>query len=412
MHRPNTIDWLCIALGLSLITMGCAADFHRARDLFYRGQPEESLAILSKPSGLDGKNQLLRLMEQGVVFHQLGEYEKSAHTLLDAAALVEELNEISVTEQTGSLVLNEWIVKYRGEYSERLWIHTYLMMNFLLFNRPESALVESKRALKIFDAFPEALARDHFSRALIALCFENLSEYNDAFIEYRKLAEQMSSQSVVARELSTIASLLGMPDEARAYREEIPEAFRRLAVGEGESELIIFVSLGHGPIKVSGDIIVPPGTRFSFPVYQKWDSADAEIAILEDERRLVNSVITTDVYDVSHDALEARKGHIFGKELARVTTKEILLHELEKDRDTRYLGVLARMAFIAVEEADTRCWQTLPAAFKLVKVPVRAGTHRFRVMFNSAEQGGGTEVILPEVHVRRGGRVFFSIRLL
>jgi hypothetical protein len=70
------------------------------------------------------------------------------------------------------------------------------------------------------------------------------------------------------------------------------------------------------------------------------------------------------------------------------------------------------MAFIAMEEADTRCWQTLPAAFKLVKVPVRAGTHRFRVMFNSTEQGGGTEVILPEVHVRRGGRAFYSIRLL
>jgi tetratricopeptide (TPR) repeat protein len=412
MHRPNAIGWIWIALGLLLMATGCATDLDRAGESFYRGQPEESLAILSQFSDLGRKNQLLRLMEQGVVFHQLGEYERSADALLDAAALMEELNKISVTEQTGSLVLNEWITKYKGEYSERLWVHTYLMMDFLLLNRPESALVEAKRALKVFDAFPEALARDHFSRALIALCFENLFEYNDAFIEYRKLAEQLSSRSVAAWELSRIASLLGMPDEARAYREEVPEAFRHLAKDADESELILFISLGRGPIKHSGDIIVPPGTRFSFPVYQEHDYVDTEIAILEDERRLVNTVITTHVYDVSHDALEARKGYIFGKELARVSTKEILVHELEEDRDTWYLGILARMGFITMEEADTRCWQTLPAAFKLVKVPVCAGAHRFRVMFNPTEHGGGTEVILPEVHVRRGGRAFFSIRLL
>jgi tetratricopeptide (TPR) repeat protein len=412
MASLRLIGWACLAFGLSLMTVGCATGLNQASDFFYKGQPEESLAILSRPHELGDRNQLLRLMEQGVVFYQLGKYEESADVLLAAAVLMEEQDKISLTEQTGSLVLNEWITKYRGEYSERLWVHTYLMMDFLLLNRPESALVEAKRALKVFDAFPEALAKDHFSRALIGLCFENLSEYNDAFIEYRKLAEQMSSQSVVARQLSRIASLLGMPDEARAYREEIPESLLNLPQGRDESELILFVSIGRGPTKESGYIIIPPGTRFSFPVYRDHPDSGADIEVLEDERQLASSVITTEVYDVAYDALEARKGFIFGKELARVASKEALVHELEEDNDTRFLGFLARMTFIAMEEADTRCWQTLPAAFKLVRIPIGAGIHHFRVSIKQMEHGGGKEVILPELNVRRGGRVFYSIRLL
>jgi hypothetical protein len=408
----RVIGWVCLALGLSSMTVGCATSLHQASDFFYRGQPEESLAILSRPHEFGDNNQLLRLMEQGVVLYQLGRYEESADVLLAATALMEEQDRISLTEQTGSLVLNEWITDYRGEYSERLWVHTYLMMNFLLLNRPESALVEAKRALKVFDAFPEALANDHFSRALIALCFENLSEYNDAFIEYRKLAEQMSSQSVVARELSRIASSLGMPDEARAYREEIPEFLLNLPRGRDESELILFVSIGRGPTKESSYIILPPGNRFSFPVYRGHSHTGADIEISEEEQNLASSVITTELVDVAYDALEARKGLILGKELARVASKEALVHELEEDDDTQFLGFLVRMAFIAMEEADTRCWQTLPAAFKLVRVPIRAGIHHFRVSIKQTGYGIGKEVILPELHVRRGGRVFYSIRLL
>jgi hypothetical protein len=64
-------------------------------------------------------------------------------------------------------MINDLTATYKGEYSERLWVHTYLMINFLLQNRPDSALVEAKQALEIFDEYPDPLEGDLFTRALL-----------------------------------------------------------------------------------------------------------------------------------------------------------------------------------------------------------------------------------------------------
>jgi len=395
----------------SLISAGCAPSLEQARNSFYNGQPEDTVAILSEADDLNAKDRLLKLMEEGVAYHQLENYERSSEVLLEAADLIEEQDYISVSQQAGSLVANEWVTEYKGEYSERLWVHSYLMMNFLLLNRPESALVEAKRALKVFDAFSEPLSNDHFSRALVALCFENISEYNDAFIEYKILANQMSSQAV-ALELSHMAAILGLLDEVEKYQKQIPEKFDLLTAEEKESELVFFVSLGRGPEKESGDIILPPGIRFSIPIYSRKKHVDAEVNVFKGEEVLPSNIFTTQVFDVARDSLEARRLAILAKETARVTSKEMLVRKLENDKDTELLGVVARVLFMIMEEADTRCWQTLPAVFKMVKVPIREGVHNIRIRITPNGYGRSEEFLIPEMETFRGRKTFYAIRLL
>jgi hypothetical protein len=396
----------------SLASSGCAPSLEQARSSFYNGKPGETVVILSEADDLKAKDRLLKLMEEGVAYHQLKKYEQSAEVLLEAADLIDEQDYISVSQQAGSLVANEWVTEYKGEYSERLWVHTYLMMNFLLLNRHESALVEAKRALKVFEAFSESLSKDHFSRALVALCFENLSEYNDAYIEYKILADQLSSQVVVARELSRMAAILGFLDEVEKYKNKIPEKFDLLTAEEKESELVLFVSLGRGPVKESEDVLIPPGVRFSIPRYSRKKQVDAEITVFEEEDVLPNSIITTQVFNVASDSLEARRLAILAKETARVTSKEMLVRELEDDKDTELLGALARVLFMIMEEADTRCWHTLPAVFKMVKVPISSGVHNIRVQVTPNGNGSSEEFILPGIETFRGRKTFYAIRLL
>jgi hypothetical protein len=65
-----------------------------------------------------------------------------------------------------------------------------------------------------------------------------------------------------------------------------------------------------------------------------------------------------------------------------------------------------------MEEADTRCWQTLPAVFKMVKVPISAGVHDIKVHVTPDGYGSPEEFILPGIETFRGRKTFYAIRLL
>jgi len=71
--------------------------------------------------------------------HQRGDYDQSSQVFLQASRLLDDTDFISISEQSAALAINDWATTYRGEYAERLWIHTYQMMNFLLLGKAESA---------------------------------------------------------------------------------------------------------------------------------------------------------------------------------------------------------------------------------------------------------------------------------
>jgi tetratricopeptide (TPR) repeat protein len=220
-YNPTLIYFSALLFSFFLLA-GCAAgNINKARNKFYAGRTQKAAEILSEkePSKRD---RLLFLMEKGMVFHHLGQYESSIKEFLKASNLVEQQETISLTRQTTSLITTEWITEYKGEYSERLWIHTYLMMNYLILNKYEDALVEAKQALEILQKHSESLSGSYFTRALIALCYDNLMEFNDAYIEYKKLSELLPDLSQVATDLYRLSTALGFAEEAEYYKKFLP----------------------------------------------------------------------------------------------------------------------------------------------------------------------------------------------
>src|SRR6056297_1048603 len=253
------------ALFLLLVGLsGCAGRLDRAGEKFYAGEPQQALQLLEKGDTLGQRNQLLYLLEQGLVLHQLGEYRRSTEKLLAATALIKRFETISLSEQAGALVTTEWLKQYRGEYSERLWAHSFLMMNFLLLEDYEAALVEAKQAQELLDRYPDALKPAYFTRALIGLCFANLDEHNGAYLVYRKLAKDLSDPAKLAADILRAAQYLGMLDEVDKYRSLLPTDLPR-----GEAELVVFVANGRIPRKRPGNLVLPPSIRFSFPYYSQ-----------------------------------------------------------------------------------------------------------------------------------------------
>lgn len=388
----------------ALFLAGCAsAPLSSARSDFYGGRLDKATQALSDPSDVSKRDRLLFYMERGVILHHAGQYEESIAALLNASELIKEQERISATEQAGSMVTTEWITEYKGEYAERLLVHTYLMMGFLLVGRPESALVEARQAIDVFAAFPKATANDHFTRALIAHCFETNGEINGAYIEYKKLAEQMSDPAPVADKLAAIAGRLGFYDDMETWLQYLdPNAGFPDQPMDGE--LILFVSQGRAPVKIPRNIILPPSIRFSFATYEDRTRYFYQPVITIASNAGPVRMVTTDVGAVLKDSLNERLTGILVKETARAATKEIIAQQI----DDPLVEALVRMAFLIMEEPDTRAWETLPAYLTLVRIPVEAGVNDLTVRA-SGEYGGA--VRLPPVNVSPHRRLYhYSVR--
>ncbi len=391
---------------------GCTAPALRdARTAFYADRPEAAAQRLSKLERPSKKDRLLYYMEKGLILHHMGDYEGSIREFLAASAVMDRQEVISVSRQSASMVTGEWASEYKGEYCERLWVHTHLMMNFLLLYKYENALVEAKQALKLLDKYPEPLAGDHFTRALIALCYENMGQLNDAFIEYEKLAESLDDPASIAPTLYRLAAAPGFEDKAARYLEFIPRN-RPLPPDPPEAELVIFAALGRGPLKIPGNIILPPSIRFSFPEYRSRPYSSRDVRVLSDAGRLVPFfTAATDLDTVAAASLQARGAAMFAKETARAGLKEALAQAVER-KNNDLIGLLVRGALFIMEEPDTRCWQTLPGKFTLLRIPLSRGTHHIRA---SVFGRGGRiirEIPIPEFTVSPGQRRYYALRVV
>lgn len=389
---------------LLLFLNGCAGRLNQASRFYYAGQPQRALDLLEKGDHLGKRNQLLFLLEKGVVFHQLGDYQQSVNQFLKAAQLIDRFEVVRLTEQTASLVTNEWMTRYQGEYSERLWVHSYLMMNYLLLGEYDDALVEAKQALGLLQQYPEALNGDYFTRALIALCFANLDEDNDAYLVYRKLAEDLPDPGPVAVDLVRLANRLGMVDEVEKYQPYLPQK-----IPAGEAELVIFVANGRIPLKRPGNVVLPPSIRFAFPHYSAAKTAQPRINVLP-QIWSYRPMLTTDLGVVARKSLAARKARILAKESLRVAAKEAIAQSVG-NKNNAATEAIVRTALFLLEEPDTRCWQTLPGRLSLLRIPLPAGQHKLQLEFDSSWFAGRQVIDLPEIQLHQGQRLFYSVRL-
>lgn len=392
------IRFIAVIGFLTLFLSGCAGKLNRAVDNYYSGQPDKALTLLSGNHWTGKKNKLLYLLEQGTIYHHQGDYLKSTGFFLDADRLIESYEQISIGEQTASLVGNEWLTSYKGEYSERLWVHTYLMMNYMLLGQYDDALVEANRALIRFEQYPGALNQAYFTRALMALSFSNVAEDNDALLIYRQLANDLSDKSAVAGDIVYHSNRLGMMDLVETFRPLSP-----LQPSPHDGELVLFLSSGRIPEKLPGNFFLPPSIRFSFPYYGPYIEPYLPKLTLSDG--FVFTQIRTDLGVVVGDALDARKARLMAKEGIRVAAKEALAQAVG-DRNDATAEAVVRTLFFLMEEADTRSWRTLPAQFLIVRIALPAGRHNIRVRIGMRPYG----VDIPEFELRPGQRQFFSLR--
>lgn len=389
------------------LASGCAtsSELHQARYQFDSGAPLQALATLEQAE-VPNRNRLLLLLDRGAVAFSAGQYSRAQDALLEANDLIEQWDQILVGEQSASLVTSEWATRYRGESSEQLWIHSYLMMAFLLQGNAEAAAVEARRATKRLEEANSTLHSDWFTRALIALSFEAAGAYDSAEVEYRRLVNDESYDGSWNHVIQRHTRRLGrdpIDGLTQAFHTR-PATSETLGIDEGE--LIVFLQSGHIAKKRPGDITLDIDLRIAFPFYADYPRSTPRYTVFSNGESVAADIIDTDLTDIATAALSARGKSVAAKQIARIATKKALVDVTR--REDELAGALVQLFVFVTEQADTRSWETLPGWFGMIRVPLAEGQQD--VSINVVHQGVTHNIDLGNVTIRPGKLHFATYR--
>ena len=422
-------DWLTGGLCLCavLFASGCATHSQRfaaVEEQVVAGKLDAALQALEKDRSGNSRDEVLYLLNRAMLLRMQGQYAQSNEALEQAKRLIDELDAISVSEQAASLSINDTLQTYLGDDYERALLHAFAALNYLQQGRPDEARVEALQldvALKLrADAAGDGYVEDAFSRYLSGLVFEQLGEWSDAMIAYRKAyrnyrAEQRDQGPPVPHSLKLallrLAEHLGLRDELRTYRAEFGiERWPSLASLRDKGEVVVVIGTGLAPVKRSHSFgIFAPEVgvmvTIATPVYEtrpQWvDTVQLTLGDIRLQAELVEDI------DVSAQrALDAAMPAITARALARAVVKYQAARQVQEQNEG--LGLLVNIAGLLTEQADTRSWSMLPQRLYLARRFLAPGRHDIALKIVASDGRVLGQKRFSGVEVQAGRKIFLS----
>lgn len=384
--------WLAGAL--AGLVAGCATygeGFAPVGDALVQARPEQALARLERTAP-GGPDRVLDLMNRGTVLQQLGRHEESNRDFARAKRLIERLRAPSVTEFALRLSVNEAQRSFVGAPHEQVMLHLMMALNFLSMGDLESARVEvlqmdvRLRELRL-DGGESRYREDAFARYLAGLVHQALGERDDALIACLRAIAIFEAQEArfgvppppaLVREAHRLARMLGRREDARDLEARFPAAVADAVPPPPDAaRLVVVMGDGLGPIK--SEIAVHEqhlGTgelfRIAVPAYVGQRGLASSVR-LEVGARSVGADPVADIEAIARATLAERMDGIIARALGRAVVKHRIVDGAREQDEV--LGVLANVATLATERADTRSWTTLPSRFFLAFADLPPGRH-------------------------------------
>jgi hypothetical protein len=358
-----------------------------------------------------------------MVLRMKRDYSGSNQALEAAKAEMERLYAASVSENTLSFLVNDATVSYAGDDYEQVLVHLYMALNYLELGQPKEARVEALQVdiklREIGEKIPEnKFTEDALSRYLTGLIYEELGEWSDAMIAYRKAYEAykkyqvnfgLSMPDMLKHDLLRLAQRQGLTDELAEYRKEfgIAPPQEENSTPEQEGELVFVLNNGLAPIKrekVVGAIAPPPSVvvnaakhkqtslappvvvNIALPYYESRPTRvlSARISV---SGKQASTQIMENIDAIARASLDSRMAAITARSVARAVAKGAIQESVDragKNKDNEAAAALlssfiVRVAAVATERADTRSWLTLPASVQLARLSMPPGSYTVTV---------------------------------
>lgn len=419
-----------MVLAAAIATSGCVfsnylADMFRIRKAFEIGDYDTALRDLDGMAQSGRNDRLVFLMEAGLVAHTGGHYAKSTRRLQRAKNIMlgfESRAVLSVRDAGAagaSLLINEKVLPYRGEEFEKVLVHTYIAMNHMALARWDDAFVEMKQAYErqlVMAANsrsrPQVLGLPTY---LWGLALEMTGDDNNAAVQYKTLAAA-KPECLQAKEtaISCLTRLgRGSDDYLRQMAPELldmpSERIERARSRASSGELVLIFQCGTSPEKRSAELFLPvtPPIRVSVPFYVSTYNP-IDYAVIRSAGQEVKTELLDDIDETATETLEARMKTLLAKETARIAAKR----QVQKKAGEKHslLGFAADIAAVLTEEADLRCWSTLPSSFQVARLPLDEEAKPVDIVFHGRYNEVVDTLSLGRLSAGPGEKVLVIVR--
>jgi hypothetical protein len=406
----------------------------------------------------NNNERVLYLLNKGMVQRMKRDFAASNQSLEAAKQEMGRLYAASVSENALSFVVNDATVSYAGEDYEQVLVHLFMALNYLELGQRDEARVEALqidiKLREIGEKIPASkFTEDALSRYLAGMIYEELGEWSDAMIAYRKAYEaykkyrdnfSIAMPAMLKLDLMRLAQRQGLVDELAQYQREfgVTPVKKKTAAAEPEGELVYILSNGLAPIKreeVIASWAPPPSVavdasrqprramrataasptppvlvNIALPYYESRPNrvSSARISV---SGKQADTQMMEDIDAIARASLSARMPAITARAVARAISKGVMQESVDSagqrndDAAIALLGsLLIRVAALATERADTRSWLTLPANVQLARLSLPPGSYDVTVEL----LGNNAQVIetrvFPQVTIRKARKTYLT----
>ncbi|KPK39176.1 MAG: hypothetical protein AMJ69_06365 [Gammaproteobacteria bacterium SG8_47] len=419
-----------IALALcATLLAGCATHTQRVQRLeqyYLAGDAANALVALDQ-IGYPRRDRVLYLMDQAILLRMDAQYEASNAALEQAKALIDELTAASVTETVAQFTLNDAASSYVGSPLEHVLIHVYAAFNYLDLGRVDAARVEALQLDQLTRQLgrrPETqlLGNVAFAHYLSGIIFEDLGEWSDAMIAYRKAYEAYQQHGTTLDEripqalktdLLRLSEHMGLAEENRAYQREFNiDSWLPLARYRELGEIIVFFHDGLVPIKREHSEVVPlvghgQLVRVSLPAYyDRGQPAQSARVTINDQTWQTEPAMN--IARTAHVTLEKQMPGI----IARSAMRNVVKYQTAREagRQDELAGLAVNIFNVLTESADTRSWLTLPAEIQIARIALPPGSYDCEIAALPYGQHSGNATRFAGLHVDAGTKLYLSYR--
>ncbi|WP_394130575.1 COG3014 family protein [Shewanella maritima] len=388
-------------------------------------QSKTGIPVNNISDKIDGNDGLLYAQEAGRIAQIDGDFDASktyyqqamaAYRLFDDRAVISASD---ISASASSILLNDNAIPYRGPGYERIMLHQYQAMNYLMSGDPQGALVEVRRSNQLqaseerrYRKSQESVKQmangtistevnrlgkasgtvtssflNAYSFYTTGLLHELLGEPNDAYIDYRKAAQITPNNTYLQQDLVRLAKQLSMP-QYQEFKKRWGEA---TTMQEGQGQVVFVVEKGFAPVKQS----------FTVPFTINGNIQTASLATYPGQSQsMTNSniqglgtVLRTEpianIDALAYNALKEELPAALVRQAARVYAKAEMNRKVagEHGNHNNDFGAIAMQIFnVITEQADRRSWLTLPQEAQIARKFVDAGQYNIQLRPGTATE--------------------------
>ncbi len=400
---------LLLLSAITVLVAGCASYPHgmqQAQTHIRNGQASQAATLLKEKAYKDSDDQVVALFEYGTAEQIAKSYKDSAKAFM----LVDQLTEIkdyhSLSRVTGSLLLNEGMVQYKGEDYEKVLINAMLAIDFLMLKDYESAMVETRRMNeKLYKYRFEAkknYEQNPFAFYLAALIREENKDYDGAYIDFKKVYELNPNVPYLREDLIRSAKRAQRDDDLKKWKSQFGNVDKEQWKQKDMGELVLIYQQGWAPKKMPH----PDFARIPklYPVHTQTSQAKIIVENGPEER----SQLIFSVENVAIKTLDDAYAGLIAKRAAGLAAKAVVADQIRQKN--QLLGQIAFIGMNIADRADLRQWSTLPESFQVAKLWLKEGKYKIKVQGLGLSSHPTSEAEEFEVEIRPRKKTFINWR--